>query len=485
MSEKLKQVIEQKGIYINGEWIYEEKNTIHVYNPANGHLIGTVPNAGRNETRKAIEAAQTAFTDWSKKTANERSSYLKKLHELMEKNKEELAAIITSEMGKPLKEARGEVDYANSFIEWFAEQAKRVNGETIPASHPDKRILVLKQPVGVVAAITPWNFPAAMITRKMAPALAAGCTIVIKPSELTPLTAIKIMELCQEAGIPKGVVNLVTGDAASIGQEMMQNEMVKKVTFTGSTHVGKLLMEQGAAQVKKLSLELGGHAPILILDDAIIDQAVMAVMASKFRNSGQTCICGNRIYIQPKIYDEFIQKFTKEVAGLKVGDGMESNTDIGPLIDQKTFEKVKRHVEDACGKGASITIGGVGERRENAFYFQPTVLTNVDNSMLVMNEETFGPVAPIQIVDSDEEMIKLANQTPYGLAAYVFSENLSRGLKIVENLEYGIVGWNDGTPSTAQAPFGGMKESGLGREGGKDGMEEFLETKYVSIGLTI
>ncbi|TDK61101.1 NAD-dependent succinate-semialdehyde dehydrogenase [Bacillus salipaludis] len=475
--------MDKKQIYINGEWFGKDLNTIDVYNPANGELIGKVPNAGVLETRNAIEAAHAAFTKWSKKTANERSVYLKKLHALIEKNKEELATIITKEMGKPLHEARGEVEYANSFVEWFAEQSKRVYGETIPASDPNKRLLVLKNPIGVVGAITPWNFPAAMITRKMAPALAAGCTIVIKPSELTPFTAIRIMELCEEAGIPNGVVNLVTGDPHGIGKELLENEKVKKITFTGSTRVGKLLMEQAASQVKKVSLELGGHAPIIILEDADLNKAIKGVMGAKFRNAGQACIAGNRVYVQPKIYNDFIQKLTQEVEKLKVGNGLENHTDIGPLINKQAYEKVMNHVQDSCEKGATVVTGGSGEIQNNAYYFLPTVLTNVDNSMKIMNEETFGPVIPIQKVESIDEMVKLANNSSYGLAAYVFSESLSKGLNIVENLEYGIIGWNDGLPSTAQAPFGGMKESGLGREGAKEGIEEFLEIKYVSVGL--
>jgi len=479
----MEEFILKKLNYINGEWLGEDFETIDVLNPATGKVIGQIPNATTEHTNSAIEAAHQAFLEWSKKTSNERATYLKKLHSLILLNKEELARTITLEMGKPLQEARGEIDYANSFIEWFAEEAKRIYGETIPASATDKRIMVLKQPVGVVGAITPWNFPAAMITRKMAPALAAGCTIVIKPSELTPLTAVKIVELCEEAGFPKGVVNLITGDPKEIGKEMMGNEKVKKVTFTGSTRVGKLLMEQGAKHIKKLSLELGGHAPIIILDDANVEKAVKGVIGSKFRNAGQTCICGNRIYIQPSIYKEFMERFIQEVEKLNVGNGLEENVDIGPLINEAAYFKVISHIEDAVSKGAVVESGGQGEEIGKTYFYKPTILTNVNHSMLVMNEETFGPVAPIQLVESDEEAIEYANNSPYGLAAYVFSESLSRGLKVVEGLQFGIVGWNDGAPSTFQAPFGGMKESGLGREGGRQGLDAFLEIKYVSIGL--
>ncbi|MBU8908697.1 NAD-dependent succinate-semialdehyde dehydrogenase [Desertibacillus haloalkaliphilus] len=470
-------------MYCNGEWIGADLDRIKVTNPATGEVIGSVPNGGKSETKQAIAAANEAFKGWSKKTANERASYLKKLYELVVNHSDELAELITKEMGKPKQEAAGEVGYGASFIEWYAEEGKRVYGETIPASHDNKRLHVWKQPVGVVAAITPWNFPAAMITRKVAPALAAGCTVVLKPAEDTPLTALRIAELVEEAGFPKGVFNIVTGAPDVIGTELMENPIVKKVTFTGSTEVGKLLMRQAADNVKKLSLELGGHAPFIILDDADVDKAVQGVVASKFRNAGQTCVCANRIYIQPKIYDAFIEKFNQEVDKLIVGDGSNDNVHIGPLINQSAYEKVDRHVQDALKQGAKLVTGGSGFEQEGAYFYKPTILKDVRDSMLIMNEETFGPVAPIQLIQSDEEAVQLANQTPYGLAAYVYSEGLSRGMKVVEALDYGIVGWNDGLPSVAQAPFGGMKESGLEREGGHHGIEPFLETKYVSIGL--
>lgn len=470
-------------LYIDGKWLdangYE---MIEVTNPANGEVICSIPCAGAKEASLAIDAAERAFPLWSRKTAAERASYLMKLHALILQHEQELANMITLEMGKPLSEAQGEVRYAASFMEWYAEEAKRIYGETIPASHSNKRILVLRQPVGVAAAITPWNFPAAMLTRKMAPALAAGCPIVVKPSELTPLTAIKLVELAEQAGFPAGTVNLIFGDAAAIGQELMRNEKVKKISFTGSTRVGKLLMEQGAQQIKKLSFELGGHAPMIVLDDADLSLAVREIIASKFRNAGQTCICGNRIYVQEKVYDTFIEMLVEEVSKLKVGSGFEEGTDIGPLIHQQAYEKVDSHVKDALSQGAKILIGGHGYQEKEGFYYYPTLLTHVNSCMKVMTEETFGPVAPIAKFTSDEEAVAWANQTPYGLAAYVFSESMSRGLNIVEQLDYGIVGWNDGLPSTAQAPFGGMKESGLGREGGRQGIDCFLETKYVSIG---
>lgn len=473
----------KKQIFINGEWTGENLEEIKVFNPANGELVGSVPKAGEKETAEAIDAAHDAFESWSSLTAYERASYLKKFHQLIINQKDEIAEIITKEMGKPLNESKGEVDYAASFIEWFAEQGKRVYGESVPSHLVNRRIQVWKKPVGVVAAITPWNFPAAMLTRKMGPALAAGCTVVIKPAGETPLTAVKLVELCNEAGFPKGVVNLVTGSSSKIGAEIMSNKKVRKVTFTGSTEVGKLLAKQASNQMKRLSLELGGHAPMIVLDDADLDKAVQGVIASKFRNAGQTCICVNRIYVQEKIYDRFIEKFAEAASSLKVGNGLDKNVDIGPLINKEGIEKVDQQVRDAISKGAKLVIGGTSHNENGGCFYQATILKDVSSSMLVMNEETFGPVAPIQKIESDEEAVRLANDSPYGLAAYVFTENLSRGIKIIEKLDYGIVGWNDGTPSAAQAPFGGMKESGIGREGSHHGIEEFLEVQYVSIGL--
>ncbi|WP_077328259.1 NAD-dependent succinate-semialdehyde dehydrogenase [Virgibacillus siamensis] len=469
-------------MHINGEWVGGNLETKEVTNPANGNIIGTVPNGGEAEGAKAVEAAHEAFGSWSKLTAYERSGYLKKLNDLLLEHEDELAQMMTLEMGKPIKESRGEVKYAASFIEWFAEEAKRIYGETIPSHAGDKRLQVWKKPVGVAAAITPWNFPAAMLTRKMGPALAAGCTFIMKPSGESPLTAVKLMELCEEAGFPKGVVNLVTGSSSKITKAFMEDERVRKITFTGSTEVGKTLIKQSADNVKNVSLELGGHAPLLVLDDADVDVAVNGLMASKFRNAGQTCICANRIYVQEGIYDQFVDKITEAVKGLKVGNPEEDTTDIGPLINQAGLDKVKSHVKDAVEKGAEVKVGGEPEDG-NGLFFEPTVVTNADPSMEMMQKETFGPVIPIQKVGSEEEAIKLANDTPFGLAAYVFTKNAARGTRVIEQLDYGIVGWNNGAPSAAQAPFGGMKESGLGREGGHEGMDAFVESQYVSMGM--
>ncbi|WP_158736772.1 NAD-dependent succinate-semialdehyde dehydrogenase [Alteribacillus sp. YIM 98480] len=471
-------------LYINGEWKTAEKGTFPVINPANGKKIGTAADGGKKETKEAVKAAEDAFKSWSALTAQERAGYLKEIYRLMMEKKEELGEWITKEMGKPLQEAKGEVQYAASFLEWFAEEGKRVYGKTVPASSTEKRMMVIHQPVGVVGAITPWNFPQAMITRKVAPALASGCTVVLKPGEDTPFSAVKFAEICEEAGLPKGVFNLVSGQEASeIGGELMENETVRKITFTGSTEVGRLLMKQGSEQIKKLSLELGGHAPIIVLDDANVDKAVQGSIASKFRNAGQTCVCGNRIYVQEGIYDEFIEKFKTEAEKLNVGDGFEDGVDIGPLINQGGYEKVDRHVKDALDKGAELVCGGEGFEENGAYFYKPTVLKNITHEMVIMEEETFGPVAPVQKISSDEEGVRLANSSPYGLASYFFTENLSRGMKVAEGLEYGIVGWNDGVPSAPQAPFGGWKQSGIGREGGSEGIEPFLETKYISMGV--
>lgn len=472
-----------KLMYINGNWIGDELEPIVVNNPATGERVGTVPNAGRKETRQAIDAAYEAFPEWAKRTAYERADLLEKLYVRMLEATDELAEMMTLEMGKPLQESKGEVQYAASFIKWYAEEAKRLYGRTIPSHIDGKRMLVIKQPVGVVGAITPWNFPAAMITRKLAPALAAGCTFIVKPADESPLSALMIAELCEEVGIPKGVVNVVTGEASPIGEEMLTNPHVHKITFTGSTEVGKFLLKQGADQVKKMSMELGGHAPIIILDDADLDKAVNGALLSKFRNGGQTCICGNRIYVQAGIHDTFVEKFTEATAKLKVGNGMEEGIDIGPVINKQGYEKIDRHVQNALNQGATCVLGGSGIVNGEAYFYNPTILTDVKPSMLIMNEETFGPVAPIQKVETIEEAIKYANQTPYGLASYVYTENYAKGIEIAERLQYGIVGWNDGVPSAAQAPFGGMKQSGVGREGGTEGIEAYIETKYIAVGL--
>lgn len=473
--------MKQWRMYINGEWV-DTNEKMDVINPATKEVVASVPYGGAKEATQAVDAAYEAFKTWSKKTAAERGALLMKWYQLIDEAKEEIGELMTTEQGKPLKEAIGEVNYANSFISWYAEEGKRIYGETIPASDPRKRLLVQKQPVGVMAAITPWNFPAAMITRKVAPALAAGCTAVIKPAELTPLTAFRLVELAEEAGIPKGVINIVTGDAKAIGETWMKDGRVRKISFTGSTEVGKLLMRQAADTVKKVSLELGGHAPFIVTANADIEKAAKGLIGSKYRNAGQTCVCANRVYVHESVVDSFVDAFTKIVAEFKVGNGLEEGVDIGPLIDDRAVEKVAAQLKDATEKGAKIVVGGRKLEDKEGFFIEPTVLTDVTDDMLCMNEETFGPVAPISTYKTTEEVIERANNTPYGLAAYVFSENISEAIQISEGLEYGIVGLNDGLPSVAQAPFGGFKESGLGREGGHYGIEEYLEVKYISIG---
>lgn len=471
-------------MYINGEWLGGDLEKLDVINPANGQIVGSVPIGGEEEANVAIDAAYDAFQTWSQTTAYERANYLKRLYELMIEHRDDLAQTMTMEMGKPINESIGEVTSAAAFLEWFAEEGKRVYGEILPTHTTSKRLQVWKKPVGVVAAITPWNFPAAMLARKMGPALAAGCTIVIKPSSESPLTAIKMIELCEKAGFPKGVINLVTGSSSKIGKAIMENEKIRKVTFTGSTEVGKILIEQSAHQVKRLSLELGGHAPLIVLNDANVDLAVKGTIASAFRNAGQTCVCANRIYVQSGIHDEFVEKFSEAVSQLKVGNGTDVNVDIGPLVNRASLEKVSHHVEDALSKGATLMTGGKLITKDGGTFYAPTVLSNADPSMVIMKEETFGPVAPIQKVETIEEAIVLANDTPYGLAAYVFTDSIAIGTRLIEQLNFGIVGWNDGTPSAVQAPFGGMKESGVGREGGREGIEAFLESQYVSIAIS-
>ncbi len=468
-------------MYLNGEWTDTAKR-IDVENPATLEVVGTAPYAGAEEAQQAVAAAEAALPAWRAKTANERAALLMKWHQLIDANKAEIGRIMTLEQGKPLQEAIGEVMYANSFVSWFAEEGKRAYGQTIPASAPNKRILVLKQPVGVVAAITPWNFPAAMITRKVAPALAAGCTVVVKPSEFTPLTAYKLAELAQEAGFPAGVLNVITGNDREIGETWMADERVRKVSFTGSTRVGKLLMRQAADTVKNLSLELGGHAPFIVTASANLDLAVREFMAPKFRNAGQTCMCPNRIYVHESIQDAFLERLSEEVRKLKVGNGLEEGVSIGPLINQAAVEKVQLHLQDARDKGASV-VASVELEHDKGYFVQPTILSQVTDDMLCMQEETFGPVAPIATYATTEEVIERANRTRYGLAAYVFTQDLQEAFAISEGLDYGIVGLNDGVPATAQAPFGGMKESGIGREGGHWGVEEFMEVKYVSLNL--
>ncbi len=459
--------------------------TFPVYNPATGEHIANVPDATREDARRAIETAEAAGPGWAAVPAPERARVLRRAEALMLERTDALARTLTREGGKPLAEARGEIAYAASFFGWFAGEAERVYGRTIPSSHAAKRLLVIKQPIGVVAAITPWNFPAAMVTRKVGPAIAAGCTVVLKPAEQTPLTAIAIAEVLAAAGLPDGVLTLVaTSDPAAVGSEMLEHPGVRKITFTGSTEVGKHLMREAAASVKRVSLELGGHAPFIVFGDADIEAAAKGAIASKFRNAGQTCVCANRIYVHASVADRFVDAFRPLVAALTVGDGMTAGVQVGPLIDGAGLEKVERHVRDAVSRGATVRVGGKRPAgRDQGYFFEPTILTDVADDMLVMREETFGPVAPIAVFESEDEVLERANRGPFGLAAYAYTRDLGRAWRVAERLQYGIVGLNDALPAVAQAPFGGYKESGLGREGGTEGMEAFLETKYVSMGL--
>ncbi len=468
--------------YIDGAWVDADGGaTIDVTNPATGEVLGTVPKMGAEETRRAIEAAEAAMVSWRAKTAKERAQIMRRWFDLMMENQDDLGRILTAEQGKPLAEAKGEIAYGASFIEWFAEEAKRLYGDVIPGHQPDKRIVVIKQPIGVVAAITPWNFPNAMITRKAGPALAAGCSIVIKPASQTPYSALAMAELAERAGIPKGVFNVVTGSASAIGGEMTGNPIVRKVTFTGSTEIGKLLMKQSAETVKKVGMELGGNAPFIVFDDADLDAAVEGAIASKYRNAGQTCVCANRIYVQDGVYDAFAAKLAEAVKQMKVGNGMEEGVVQGPLIDQAAVEKVEEHIADAVSKGAKIAVGG--ERHElGQTFFQPTILTGVTQEMAVAREETFGPVAPLFKFNDEAEVIGMANDTEFGLAAYFYARDLGRVWRVAEAVDYGIVGINTGIISTEVAPFGGVKESGIGREGSKYGIDDFVEIKYLCMG---
>jgi succinate-semialdehyde dehydrogenase/glutarate-semialdehyde dehydrogenase len=469
--------------YINGQWADADSGkTIDVTNPATGEVLGTIPNMGTAETRRAIEAANAAWAGWRKKTAKERANILRKLFNLMMENQEDLAVLMTAEQGKPMAESKGEIAYAASFIEWFAEEGKRTYGDVIPAHAPDKRIVVTKEPVGVVAAITPWNFPSAMITRKAGPALAAGCPIVLKPATQTPFSALALAELAHRAGVPAGVFNVVTGSATQIGGEMTANPIVRKLTFTGSTEIGKILLEQCAKTVKKTSMELGGNAPFIVFDDADLDAAVEGAIMSKYRNTGQTCVCANRILVQDSVYDAFAAKLTAAVAKLKVGDGLKGETQQGPLIDMKAVEKVEEHIADAVKKGAKVVAGGKRHSLGQSF-FEPTILVNVTTDMKVTREETFGPVAPLFRFKTEEEAVKLANDTEFGLAAYFYARDLGRVWRVAEQIESGIVGINTGIISTEVAPFGGVKESGIGREGSKYGIEDYLEVKYMCMGV--
>ncbi len=468
--------------YINGEWLdANSSETINVNNPADNSVLGSIPKMGADETSKAIECARIAQIKWRGMLAKERAVILRRWHELMMENQEDLATLMTLEQGKPLAESRGEIGYASSFLEWFSDEGRRISGETIPQHQSDKRIVVIKQPIGVCVAITPWNFPAAMITRKAGPALAAGCAVVVKPATQTPFSALALCELAERAGVPAGVFSVITGSAQGIGGEMTSNPTVRHLSFTGSTEIGRLLMKQCSDSIMKVALELGGNAPFIVFDDADIDAAVEGAVISKYRNAGQTCVCSNRIYVQAGVYSEFSQKLAQAVARMKVGDGTADGVTQGPLIDMNAVEKVEEHIEDAVKKGATVIVGG--SRHElGGTYFQPTVMTNVSSDMKVATEETFGPLAPLFEFTDELDVIRMANDTEFGLAAYFYSKDLARVWRVSEELEYGMVGINTGLISTEIAPFGGVKQSGLGREGSTHGIEEYLEMKYLCMG---
>ena len=470
---------------VAGEWVAKSDSgkTFDVTNPANGEVIATLPDMNRAEASRAIDAAYKAQKEWAKKTGKERAAVLRKLYDLMVANADDLAAILTIEMGKPLAEAKGEILYGAAYVEWFGEEAKRVYGDTIPGHQPDKRIIVIKQPVGVVAAITPWNFPNAMLARKFAPAVAAGCAMVSKPAAETPLSALSLALLAERAGVPAGIFNVITSkDSPSIGKEFTENDKVRKLTFTGSTGVGKILMRQGADQIMKLGLELGGNAPFIVFDDADLDAAVEGAMVSKYRNNGQTCVCANRLYVQSGIYDAFAKKLAEKVGAMKVGDGFEAGVNAGPLITRAAVDKVEEHIADALGKGAKVAVGGKPDAKGGLF-FQPTILTGVTTDMMVAREETFGPVAPLFKFDTEEQVIEMANNTEFGLASYFYSKDMSKIFRVAEALEYGMVGINTGLISTEVAPFGGIKQSGQGREGSKYGIEDYIEIKYLCLSI--
>ena len=469
--------------YIDGKWRSADKGRVFaVSNPASGEVIAEVTDHGADSIRQAIEVAAKAQQDWASRTAKERAMLMRKWHDLIMANQEDLALVLTAEMGKPLAEARGEIAYGASFVDWFAEEGRRITGDILQPHLADKRLMVLKQPIGVVGAITPWNFPNAMITRKIAPAMAAGCSVVLKPAEQTPLSALALAELAERAGIPPGVINIVCGmDAAAMGLELTTNPLVRKITFTGSTEVGRLLMKQSADTIKKVSLELGGNAPLIIFDDADIEIAVRETLAAKFRNAGQTCVCANRIFVQAGIYDEFAKAFSKAVGELKVGDGTEEGVTTGPLIDEAALEKVERHVADALAKGAEVKTGGKPHALGRTFY-EPTVLTDMTSGMQSFSEEVFGPVAPLFKFETEDEVIGMANDTIFGLAGYFFARDMGRVWRVAEALEYGIVSVNTGVFSNEVGPFGGVKQSGIGREGSRYGIDDFLEIKYVCLG---
>ncbi len=463
---------------INGEWqTAQSGETLNVTNPFNNDLLGTVPNLGHDEVVKAVDFAYTAQVEWAKKTPKERGDILQKWADLIDENKEDLAKIMTAEQGKPLTEARGEIGYANSFIRWYAEEGKRVYGDVIPATNKDLRYVILKQPVGVCAAITPWNFPSAMITRKAAPALAAGCSMIVRPATETPFSALALGELAVQAGIPAGVLQIVTGKSSVVGGVLTSDERIHKLSFTGSTEVGRILMQQCASTVKKLSMELGGNAPFIVFDDADLEKAADGLIMSKYRNAGQTCVCANRVYVQEGIKDKFLEIFTKKVEALKVGDGMVSGTDVGPLVNQSALEKVQQLLSDALDKGATLVTGGK-KHEASALSFEPTVITDITPDMDIATQEIFGPIAPVFVFKTEEEVIQHANDTIYGLAAYFYTQNMARSWRVTEGLEYGMVAQNTGILSTEVAPFGGVKQSGFGREGSKYGIDEYVTTKY-------
>ncbi len=467
--------------FIDGQWINaDNKQTVDVINPATEEIIGSVPKMGVAETKRAIEAAQKAQVAWREKTAKERSKILRRWYELIEENKDDLALILTLEQGKPLAEAKGEIEYGASYLEWFAEEAKRVYGDVIPGHLKDKRISVIKQPIGVTAAVTPWNFPNAMITRKAGPALAVGCAMVLKPASMTPYSALALAVLAEEAGVPAGILNIVTGSSKVIGGELTSNPTVRKLSFTGSTEIGSELIKETSSTIKKLSMELGGNAPFIVFDDADVDAAVDGAMMSKYRNAGQTCVCANRFYVQDGIYEQFIEKFKHAVSKLKIGNGLDEGVTIGPLIDHKALDKVREHIDDAVNKGARIIAGG---KALKGYFFEPTILANVPVQALVSKEETFGPLAPVFRFKTEEEVVCLANDTEFGLASYFYTNDVSRVARVSEALEYGIVGINTGLISNEMAPFGGIKASGLGREGSKYGIEDYLEIKYICLSI--
>ena len=473
----------KQSCYIDGAWVAADSGaSLAIFNPATGEQIGTVPRMGTAETRRAIEAAHAAGPAWAAKSAIERARIMRRLFDLMMEEQDALGELLTREQGKVLREAKSEIAYAASFIEWFAEEGKRAYGDVVPGHTPDKRILVLKQPIGVVGAITPWNFPSAMITRKIGPALAAGCTVVLKPASQTPLSALALAALAEEAGVPAGVINVVTGSAGEIGGELTANPLVRKISFTGSTEIGRMLMRQSAETIKKMSLELGGNAPFIVFDDADVDAAVEGALASKYRNSGQTCVCTNRFYVQAGVYDAFVEKLAARVGALTLGNGLDLTSDLGPLIDQAAVEKVEAHVADALAKGGLLVAGGKRGQAGGSFY-EPTVISGATSAMSVAQEETFGPLSAVIRFETEDDVLRLANDSEFGLASYFYSRDLSRVWRVAEALETGIVGINTGIISTEVAPFGGVKQSGLGREGSRHGLDDYMELKYLCIGL--